>query len=116
MEAATEKRAGAGATQGRGIFRRNVGGIDRLARSVAGITLASAGLLQMSRGQGGSLLALLGTFVLVMAGIGFCPFYVPFGFSTARAPRQIHRSNPDQAADCVRNCRVSGAGSSSLNP
>ncbi len=85
MGAATKKRAGASRlTRWRGIFRRNVGGIDRLARIVAGITLASVGLLQMSWGNGGRLIAFLGIFVLVMACIGFCPLYVPFGFSTAR--------------------------------
>ncbi len=78
MRVATDK------TGGRRIFRQNVGGIDRLARIVTGITLASVGLFQMSRGHGGSPLAFLGIFVLVMAGIGFCPFYVPFGISTAR--------------------------------
>ncbi len=85
MEAATEKRAAAwDAPRGSRIFRRNVGGIDRLARVVAGITLASVGLLHMSRGSGGGLIAFVGVFVLVMACIGYCPLYVPFGISTAR--------------------------------
>ncbi len=84
---ATDKRADAsGKTQRRGIFRRNVGGIDRLVRIAAGITLALLGLFQMSHGYGGGLLTFLGVFVLVMAGIGFCPLYVPFGISTARKP------------------------------
>ncbi len=85
MVAATDKGAcESGNTPGRRIFQRNVGGIDRIVRVGAGLILASVGLLQMSRGHGGSLLALVGTFVIVMAGIGFCPLYVPFGISTAR--------------------------------
>ncbi len=85
MVAATDKPAcDSGKTTGRRIFRRNVGGIDRLIRIGAGLTLASVGMIQMSRGHGGSLLALVGIFVFVMAGIGFCPLYVPFGISTAR--------------------------------
>jgi len=117
MQVAAEKQAGAsGTTQGRGIFRRNVGGIDRLVRIGAGITLASVGLIQMSRGHGGGLFALLGIFVLVMAGIGFCPFYAPFGISTARARRQLHRRSPDRAAACVQNCGTSEADRNNSNP
>ena len=103
MEAASEKRAGgSGEMPGRGIFRRNVGGIDRLVRIGAGITLASVGLFQMRRGHGGGLLALLGVFVLVMAGIGFCPFYVPFGISTARkALAHGTRSVPGTTASTI---------------
>ncbi len=95
MEAATEKRAdGLNKSQGRRILLRNVGGIDRLVRIVAGVALASLGLFQISRGHGGGLIVLLGTFVLVMASIGFCPLYVPFGISTAR-----------KACDCGRLAR-----------
>ncbi|MBZ5496226.1 MAG: DUF2892 domain-containing protein [Acidobacteriia bacterium] len=89
MNGASEKGGGAnGKTAGRGIFRRNVGGIDRLVRFGAGIALALVGLFQMSRGRGGGLAAILGIVVLVMAGIGICPLYIPFGISTARARRK----------------------------
>ncbi len=65
-------------------LRRNVGGIDRAVRIAAGVILASRGLFQMIRGDGGELAAILGFFILVMASIGLCPLYIPFGISTAR--------------------------------
>lgn len=107
MKAATETQAGAsGKTPGHWIFRRNVGGIDRLVRIGAGVTLASVGLFQMSRGHGGVPLAFLGVFVLVMASIGFCPFYVPFGISTARKSRD--RGRPARRDDAMNTASPAG--------
>ncbi len=65
-------------------FRRNVGGIDRAIRFAVGAALAAGGLLQLSRGDGGVTEVILGAVILVMAAIGICPLYLPFGISTAR--------------------------------
>ena len=76
--------SGAEATGG-AIFRRNVGGIDRILRLAGGAVLLALGLIGFSRGYARALeMSLLGLFIMVMAGIGFCPLYLPFGISTAR--------------------------------
>ena len=82
MDQAIERSAGA---TWRSIFRRNVGGCDRTIRVVVGAILFMIGLLGFSRGNSYALeLRILGFFVMAMAGIGFCPLYLPFGVSTAR--------------------------------
>lgn len=82
MNNAIEGSAGA---NGGTIFRRNVGGIDRVVRVAAGAILFATGLLRSSQGNSYALgLIILGLFVMAMAGIGFCPLYLPFGVSTAR--------------------------------
>lgn len=75
---------GAGAHRGT-IFRRNVGGIDRVVRVAVGAILLVIGLVGFSQNTPHSVgLCLLGLFIITMAGIGFCPLYLPFGISTAR--------------------------------
>ncbi len=76
---------GSAVANGGTIFRRNVGGIDRVVRVAAGAILFAIGLFRFSRGNSYALeLIILGLFVMSMAGIGFCPLYLPFGISTAR--------------------------------
>ena len=67
------------------IFRRNVGGIDRVVRVAVGAILFAIGLVGFSRSNTHALeFSLLGLFIMAMAGIGFCPLYLPFGISTAK--------------------------------
>lgn len=71
--------------------RRNVGGLDRTARIVAGAILVPLGLALVALGcPCGWIDAALGLAALVTGLTGVCVLYVPFGFSTAR-----RRSAPD---------------------
>ena len=54
----------------------NMGGIDRTVRAIAGIALIWWAL------AGGPVWAWIGVLPLVTAAVGWCPGYVPFGFST----------------------------------
>jgi hypothetical protein len=56
----------------------NVGGIDRIVRSAAGIGLIAWAL------TGGPVWAWIGVVPLLTAAIGWCPAYLPFGISTCR--------------------------------
>jgi Inner membrane protein YgaP-like, transmembrane domain len=68
------------------MFRRNVGGVDRVLRVTFGAILALAGLVLLT---GKTSLALILTVVGVLAlvtGIArFCILYIPLGISTARS-------------------------------
>lgn len=57
-------------------MKTNVGGIDRIARGVAGIGLVAWAL------TGGPVWAWIGVVPLATAALGWCPLYVPFGIST----------------------------------
>ena len=57
-------------------MKTNVGGIDRIVRGVAGIALIAWAL------SGGPVWAWIGVVPLATAGLGWCPLYAPFGFST----------------------------------
>jgi Inner membrane protein YgaP-like, transmembrane domain len=68
------------------MFRRNVGGLDRAARLVAGAILLTAGLILGNGPHGyGLVIAIVGLAGLASGILGFCPPYLLFGFSTARA-------------------------------
>jgi len=54
----------------------NMGGVDRLVRGLAGVALIAWALL------GGPVWAWIGVLPLATAFIGWCPAYLPFGFST----------------------------------
>ena len=54
----------------------NMGSLDRIVRGLAGIALVGWAL------SGGPLWAWIGVIPLVTAAVGWCPAYVPFGFST----------------------------------
>jgi hypothetical protein len=59
----------------------NMGGLDRVVRVVVGVGFVSWALL------GGPVWAWIGVLPLVTAAIGYCPAYVPFGFSTRARPK-----------------------------
>lgn len=67
---------------------RNEGVLDRAVRLAVGVILLPSGLFLLDGLQGGVVglvLAAVGLFGLVSGTTGFCPLYVPFGFSTAGA-------------------------------
>ena len=75
------------------MLARNVAGPDRAARLAIGIVLVPVGLVLLG-GLAGQILGITVAavgFVGLATGLsGFCPLYVPFGFSTAppqTAPR-----------------------------
>ncbi|MCB1588530.1 MAG: DUF2892 domain-containing protein [Xanthomonadales bacterium] len=58
-------------------MKRNVGGIDRIARMVVGLLLIGWVLL-----LGGPIWAWIGVVPLATGLVGFCPVYPLFGFSS----------------------------------
>lgn len=69
------------------MFHRNEGTVDRAIRLTLGAVLLPTGLLVLDGLQGGAVglvLSAIGLFGLVSGTTGFCPLYLPFGFSTAR--------------------------------
>jgi len=58
------------------IMTINMGGIDRIVRAIAGVALVGWAL------SGGPWWAWIGVVPLLTAATGWCPAYVPFGFST----------------------------------
>ena len=57
-------------------MKTNVGSVDRIVRTVAGVALIVWAL------TGGPVWAWIGILPLATAAIGWCPAYVPFGIST----------------------------------
>jgi hypothetical protein len=57
-------------------MKLNVGGIDRIARIVAGLALVAWALM------GGPIWAWIGIVPLATGAVGFCPLYPIFGFTT----------------------------------
>jgi hypothetical protein len=75
---------------------RNEGVLDRAVRLAAGVVLLPSGLLLLDGLQGGVVglvLAAIGLFGLVSGTTGFCPLYLPFGFSTTGKGRSRDRLN-----------------------
>ena len=60
---------------------KNMGGVDRIVRAAAGIGLMGWAIM------GGPFWAWIGVIPLLTAGIGVCPAYLPFGFSTCAAKK-----------------------------
>ncbi len=77
--------------------RRNVGGVDRTVRIVAGAILVPLGLVLVAFGCPCGWIDLgLGAVALTTGLTGYCLLYLPFGLSTARrapAPRQSPRGS-----------------------
>ncbi len=68
------------------LFCRNVGGMDRAARLIAGVVLLPAGLLLVGPFSGlGIGIAVIGFLALFTGLTRFCILYVPFGISTIRS-------------------------------
>jgi type IV secretory pathway TrbD component len=57
---------------------QNIGTADRIIRIVAGVAIAAVGLAFHSW------LGLIAILPLATAGVGTCPAYLPFGFSTRK--------------------------------
>jgi hypothetical protein len=71
------------------MFRRNVGGIDRVLRLTLGGTLFLGGLLLLSSTvKLGVILAVIGLLALLTGIVGFCALYIPFDISTRRTGEQ----------------------------
>ena len=80
------------------MFRRNVGGIDRVLRLTLGEFLFLAGLfLLTSKIRPGVILAVVGLFALLSGLVRFCALYIPFGISTA----QPGRPRLNRVCDCA---------------
>ncbi len=61
---------------------RNVGGVDRMLRIVAGLVLIGATVFHLL-----PLWGWIGIVPLATGLIGWCPAYLPFGFRTCRPAR-----------------------------
>ncbi len=80
------------------MFRRNVGGIDRVLRLTLGGILFLGGLVLLTGTiRLGVILAVIGLLALLTGIVRFCVLYVPFGISTARPGRQPL----NQVCDCA---------------
>jgi hypothetical protein len=80
------------------MFRRNVGGIDRVLRVTLGGILFLGGLvLLIGATRLGVILVVVGALALLTGMIRFCVLYVPFGISTARSGARPF----NQACDCA---------------
>ena len=63
-------------------MKKNVGGIDRTLRLIAGVILTSVGFYFQSWW------IIVGLVLLVTGGIGWCPAYLPFGFSSCESEKK----------------------------
>jgi hypothetical protein len=80
------------------MFRRNVGGLDRVLRVTLGPILFLAGLFLLAgKSTLGVTLVVVGLLALLTGIVRFCVLYIPFGISTARSgePRM------KQMCDCA---------------
>jgi len=70
------------------MLRKNVGGLDRTLRFVAGVALIPIGLFVLGGWQGniiGIIVAGVALILLVTSLISFCPAYIPLRISTTRS-------------------------------
>ena len=78
------------------MFRRNVGGIDRVLRLTLGGILFLGGLFLITNTvKLGVILVVIGLLALVTGIVRYCALYIPFGISTARE-QQL-----SQVCDCA---------------
>jgi len=63
-------------------MQKNMGGLDRGIRIIAGIILIALGILQAI--PYAAIIGIFGAFVLLTGITGFCILYVPFGISTRK--------------------------------
>lgn len=67
-------------------MKQNIGGADRIVRIVLAALLAVGAWLAGLSSVGGIILLVLAAVMLVTSAVGFCPLYLPFGFSTKKRP------------------------------
>ena len=80
------------------MFRRNVGGLDRVLRlSLGGILFLGGLVLLTGRTTLGVTFVVVGLLALITGIIRFCGLYIPFGISTSRPGER--RLN--QVCDCA---------------
>lgn len=65
-------------------FKQNMGVVDRVVRIWLGICFVFLGLF-FELGPAGTVLLIFSILLLVTGTIGYCPLYVPFGFSSRRS-------------------------------
>jgi hypothetical protein len=63
---------------------KNMGGLDRIFRAVAGIALILYSLGIVAPGTGYNVWGWIGVVPLLTALVGWCPAYLPFGFKTCK--------------------------------
>jgi hypothetical protein len=65
---------------------KNVGGVDRIIRLVAGVGLMAYAMSNLPGAEDWMVPAGIVGFVLLLTGIiGWCPAYLPFGIKTCKA-------------------------------
>ena len=65
---------------------KNIGTTDRMIRIALAVLLAVGAWMVGFGTVGGAILVVLAAVMLVTSAIGFCPLYLPFGFSTKSRP------------------------------
>lgn len=63
-------------------MQKNMGGLDRAIRIIAGIILITLGILKVL--PYATIIAIFGAFILLTGIMGFCILYVPLGISTRK--------------------------------
>jgi ribose/xylose/arabinose/galactoside ABC-type transport system permease subunit len=63
---------------------KNMGGLDRIVRAIAGIALILYALGIVASGTGYNVWGWIGVVPLLTALIGWCPAYLPFGIKTCK--------------------------------
>lgn len=67
-------------------MKKNMGNPDRIIRIIIAALLVTGAGLAGFGSIAGIILLVLAAVMLVTSALGFCPLYVPFRFSTKRAP------------------------------
>lgn len=67
-------------------MKQNIGNTDRIVRIVIAALLIVGAWMAGFGTIGGIILLVLAVVLLATSAIGFCPLYLPFGFSTRSRP------------------------------
>lgn len=67
-------------------MKKNIGNTDRMVRIALAVLLVVGAWMAGFGTVGGIILLVLAAVMLVTSAIGFCPLYLPFGFSTKPRP------------------------------
>ncbi len=63
-------------------MQKNMGGLDRAIRIIAGMVLITLGIFKIL--PYATIIAIFGAFIIVTGIMGFCILYVPLGISTRK--------------------------------